>query len=269
MIDLTNHDIKKENRQSSKGNQMKWLKDGVWYKADYTGYEGLAEYVVSSLLGTSTLDSDAYQIYQTEKIQYQFAEYLGCRSKNFLPEGWQMITLERLFMGTYGESLHKSIYAIRDIEERIRFLVNQVIRITGLENFGAYICNLMTIDALFLNEDRHTHNIAVLLDEEGQYRYCPIFDNGGCLMSDTTMDYPIGVDVETLMKNVGAKTFCRRFDDQLDAAEALYGCSVKFDFDEKTVEQILNDELYYPTEVKERVLEILSEQRRKYQYLFK
>ena len=50
MIDLTNTEIKDENRQSSKGNQMKWLKNDVWYKADYTGYEGLAEYIVSYLL---------------------------------------------------------------------------------------------------------------------------------------------------------------------------------------------------------------------------
>ena len=66
--------------------------------------------------------------YHVEKIQYQYAQYLGCRSDNFLPEGWQMITLERLFMNEYGQSLYKSIYAILDIEERIKFLVNQMVR---------------------------------------------------------------------------------------------------------------------------------------------
>ena len=269
MIDLSNIEMKEEKRQSSKGNQMKWLKDGLWYKADYTGYEGLAEYVVSTLIKTSNLAGDAYQLYETEQIQYQFAKYLGCKSKNFLPEGWQMITLERLFMNTYGQSLNSSIYTIRNLEERVKFLIDQVKRITGLEEFGKYICNLMTIDALFLNEDRHTHNIAVLMDSEGHYRYCPIFDNGGCLLSDTTIDYPIGVGVEKLMRTVTAKTFCQSFDEQLDVAEALYGHSLKFDFRVEDIEQILEDELYYPMEVKMRVLEILKEQRRKYQYLFK
>lgn len=268
MIDLTNAKIKDENRQSSKGNQMKWLKDGVWYKADYTGYEGLAEYVVSALIKTSNLADDAYQLYETEQIQYQFAKYLGCKSENFLQEGWQMITLERLFMNIYGESLNKSIYTIQSIEKRLQFLVNQVIRITNLKDFGKYICNLMTIDALFLNEDRHTHNIAVLMDTKGQYQYCPIFDNGGCLLSDTTIDYPMGIEVENLMKEVHSKTFCRSFDEQLDVAEDLYGRSLKFDFDEKVVEQLLDDEIYYPEEAKERIIEILREQRRKYQYLF-
>lgn len=35
---------------SSKGNQLKWERQGIWYKADYTGYEGLSEYMVSELL---------------------------------------------------------------------------------------------------------------------------------------------------------------------------------------------------------------------------
>lgn len=179
-----------------------------------------------------------------------------------------MITLERLFMNTYGESLNKSIYTIQNIEERLQFLVNQVIRITNLKDFGKYICNLMTIDALFLNEDRHTHNIAVLMDTKGHYSYCPIFDNGGCLLSDTTIDYPMGIGVEKLMKEVHSKTFCRSFDEQLDVAEALYGRSLKFDFDEKTVEQILDDEINYSKEVKMRIIEILREQKKKYKYLF-
>ena len=32
---------------SSKGNQLKWFDGDSWYKADYAGYEGLAEYVCS------------------------------------------------------------------------------------------------------------------------------------------------------------------------------------------------------------------------------
>ena len=40
---------------TSKGDQRKWKVDGIWYKADYMGYEGLAEVLVSSLLGKSSL----------------------------------------------------------------------------------------------------------------------------------------------------------------------------------------------------------------------
>lgn len=117
-----------------------------------------------------------------------------------------------------------------------------MVRITGLEEFGSYLCKLMVIDALFLNEDRHTHNIAVLLDSEGQYRYCPIFDHGGCLLSDTTLDYPLGVEIEALIKNVEAKTL----------AEAL-----------------TSNWTQLKSCMEKRVFDILCIQKRKYQYLFK
>ena len=42
--------IRTNDRQSSKGNQLKWENEGIWYKADYTGYEGLVEYMISHLL---------------------------------------------------------------------------------------------------------------------------------------------------------------------------------------------------------------------------
>lgn len=47
MIELFEQNIRTNDRQSSKGNQLKWENEGIWYKADYTGYEGLAEYMIS------------------------------------------------------------------------------------------------------------------------------------------------------------------------------------------------------------------------------
>lgn len=269
MLELSNAEMRSENRKSSKGNQMKWLKEDHWYKADYTGYEGLAEYIVSNLLKYSNLEDRAFQIYTTEKIKYNHAEFVGCKSDNFLPERWQMITLERLFLNYFGHGLHKSIYTISNLEERIKFLVNQTERITGLQNFGDYMCRLITLDAFFLNEDRHTHNIAVLLDEEGKYQYCPIFDNGGCLLSDTTLDYPLNIDIETLIQSVESKTFTNKFDDQLDAIEKLYGLKVKFSFILSDIHELLEKEMYYPAEIKQRVEAIMRYQMRKYAYLFK
>ena len=35
---------------TSKGDQLKWKIDDRWYKADYMGYEGLSEVLVSDLL---------------------------------------------------------------------------------------------------------------------------------------------------------------------------------------------------------------------------
>lgn len=61
MVELFEQDMKAD--RSSKGNQLKWENGGVWYKADYTGYEGLAEYMVAGLLAYSTLMPEEYVIY--------------------------------------------------------------------------------------------------------------------------------------------------------------------------------------------------------------
>ena len=66
MVTLFEQDIKTNDRQSSKGNQLKWENDGIWYKADYAGYEGLAEYMISNLLQKSSLLPEEYAVYQTE-----------------------------------------------------------------------------------------------------------------------------------------------------------------------------------------------------------
>ena len=57
MIELFEQDIVTNDRQSSKGNQLKWKNKDIWYKADSIGYEGLTEYVISNLLLKSTLSN--------------------------------------------------------------------------------------------------------------------------------------------------------------------------------------------------------------------
>lgn len=50
MIELFAQNIRTNDRQSSKGNQLKWENEGIWYKADYTGYEGLADYYIGTAI---------------------------------------------------------------------------------------------------------------------------------------------------------------------------------------------------------------------------
>lgn len=268
MIELFEQDVRTEGRQSSKGNQTKWENNGIWYKGDYTGYEGLTEYVVSRLLGYTELKPQEYVVYDTEEIRYKRQIYRGCKSRNFLPEGCSLITLERLFENCCGVGLNKCIYRIRDHKERLRFLVEQTERYTGLTDFGGYMSKLLTVDTLFLNEDRHTHNIAVLRDRQGEYQYCPIFDNGAGLLADTTMDYPLSANLEELIEEARPKTFCQSFDEQLDIAEELYGQKLHFFCGKKEIEAILDEEAYYPAEIRQRVRELLLLRYRKYRYLF-
>ncbi|MDE7202651.1 MAG: hypothetical protein K2O91_12310 [Lachnospiraceae bacterium] len=268
MVKLFEQNIRTNERQSSKGNQLKWVNNDIWYKADYTGYEGLAEYVISGLLSHSNLNPQEYVTYQTEKIHYRQTQYRACKCPNFLPESWKLIALERLFQSIYGKSLNKAIYSINDLTDRMCFLVDQTIRITGLKDFGSYMSKLLTVDALFLNEDRHTHNIAVLLDDARYYHYCPIFDNGAALLSDTTMDYPMNAGLNELLEKPRAKTISQDFDEQLDIAEKLYGQHIKFSYSIAEVDALLSNEIYYPDNIKQRVRDLIIMQRRKYQYLF-
>lgn len=267
MVELFEQDIRKNDRQSSKGNQIKWENNGIWYKADYTGYEGLAEYMISHLLAKSTLSENEFVRYDLEEIKYNGVIYKGVKSGCFLKDGWQIVTLERLFHNFFGESLYKSIYKIAEHENRLRFLVEQVERMTGLKDFGIYLNKLFTIDAFFLNEDRHTHNIAVLMSEKGEFSYCPIFDNGAGLLADTTMDYPLGGDVYSLMKQSQAKTISSDFDEQLDLSEAAYGENIKFKFTKKDVRVLLENVTGYSEEEKYRVETIIYMQMLKYGYL--
>jgi len=268
MIELFDQQIKQLDRHSSKGNQLKWENDGFWYKADYTGYEGLAEYVVSQLLQYSSLKPDEFVRYEIEEIKYKNRFFIGAKSKSILQNGWQIITLERLFSVRFGESLYTSIWNIDNTKDRILFLCEQMKRITGRNDFGPYLVKLLTIDAFFLNEDRHTHNIAVLMNEMGEIQYCPIFDNGACLLADTKMDYPLGEDIYQLIDSVKAKTVDTDFVEQVSAVDALFGQQIKFSFTKEIVEKILDNALAYSTEERERVKRVIFEQMRKYSYLF-
>ena len=263
MVELFEQNIRTNTRQSSKGNQLKWENESIWYKADYTGYEGLAEYVISHLLKYTNLNEDEYVLYEPEQIKYKRQIYNGVRSRAFIDEDWQIITLERLFKNVYNESLTSVLWHMSDVKERLEFLVNAIKNITGLNNWGEYICRLFTIDAFFLNEDRHMHNIAVLMNGKGEYKY------GAGLLSDTTMDYPMEQDIYQMISEVKSKSVSQDFDEQLDVAENLYGQNLQFLFTKKNVSDIVNSADMYPLEERKRVELIIYSQMNKYKYLFR
>lgn len=267
MTELFSTDFQSDTRHSSKGNQLKFEGNHFWYKADYLGYEGLAEYTVAKLLRFSTLDSAEYADYELEQITYNGQVFNACRSADFT-DGWQLITLERLLKQVYGQGLNQIVYAVPDHTERLRTLTGLVGRVTGIESFGVYIAKLMTIDAFFLNEDRHAHNLAVLTKDLKSFRLCPVFDNAAALLSDTTLDYPEGKDPLELKAHARPKTFCDSFDEQLDIAESLYGRHIRFHFGYNEVKAVLDRAEIYSPAVRRRVLDLIMSQRSKYSYLF-
>lgn len=251
---------------SSKGNQTKWFLGDFWYKADGLGYESLSESVCSDILAYSTIGG--VTMYEPVRIRYEGGVYRGCRSRNFKEQDEILVPVERLYRSYAGGSLAQDIMKMRDVAFKIRFMVDFVCRATGLEQFGPYLTAMLEMDAFFLNEDRHTNNIAVLYNEGKQsYRLCPYFDMGMSLCADTRGDYPLDVDYLQCMKRVRAKPFSRDFDEQADAAEELYGKQLEFRITANQMARMAENHKdgYDKAEV-DRVTGIVRQQARKYQH---
>lgn len=267
MVDLSNTLPIVTHSHTSKGNQTKWLYKGIWYKADHMGYEALSEVVVSELLKKSNIEN--FVVYKPVEINYQGEMFRGCESNNFKEKDQYIIPLERLHRMTVGVGLAGTLVHKDETEARIKYTADFVEAETGLRDVGKYITILTEIDAFFLNEDRHTNNIAVIRNEKTkEFSLAPIFDNGLSVLSDIH-DYPIENDVYKCITEVRAKPFNISFDEQLDAAESLYGCHLKFDFTNKDVSRILAGfKGVYHDEILRRVETVIFQQMRKYSYFF-
>ena len=252
---------------TSKGDQPKWQLDGKWYKADHMGYEALAEVVVSQLLKQSNVPD--FVEYRPVLIQYQGKEIPGCVSKNFRRKDEMLVSFERLHRTYKGRGLAAALGGINEPQGRIRYTIDFIEQTTGLTGVGKYLTLLLELDSFFLNEDRHTNNLAVIRNEKTkEFRLCPIFDNGLALLSDLN-DYPLDKDVYDCIKCVRAKPFDLDFNMQVEAAEELYGMQLNLSFSRKEVSKELKfvTELY-GEKIYCRVEQVLFEQMRKYQVYF-
>lgn len=252
---------------TSKGDQPKWQLDGKWYKADHMGYEALAEVVVSQLLKQSNVPD--FVEYGPVLIQYQGKEIPGCVSKNFRRKDEMLVSFERLHRTYKGRGLAAALGGINKPQGRIRYTIDFIEQTTGLIGVGKYLTLLLELDSFFLNEDRHTNNLAVIRNEKTkEFRLCPIFDNGLALLSDLN-DYPLDKDVYDCIRCVRAKPFDLDFNVQVEAAEELYGMQLNLSFSRKEVSKELKfvTELY-GEKIYCRVEQVLFEQMRKYQVYF-
>lgn len=253
---------------TSKGNQLKWRYNNFWYKADYMGYEGAAETVVSQLLAKSTISVPVVK-YEPVQMKYHGKLYNGCRSENFLPEGTHLLPLEKLYRQYTGKSLALDLVRYDSAEAKIEYVVEQTELYTGLKDFGAYLTAMLEVDAFFLNEDRHTNNIAVLYAPAAdKYGFCPLFDHGLALLADTTLDFPLEKNIEQCLQQIEAKPFSTSFDEQIDAAEALYGIQFHFSFDKIDIPLSMEPLLkFYSAPICGRIEALFRRQMRHYAYL--
>lgn len=179
MFDITLDDDKIVNIDgTSEGTQVKFYDDGWWYKTDICD-EGVVEYLVSKLLTFSTLKKNDYIIYEYGKINGKN----GCRSKNFLKPGYELITFDRIHQRITGRKLSAKRTEFETMERYIEYTLDFFIDNLNLDVYN-YLQNTFTLDLLTLNEDRHFNNLAVIADTvKGEYITAPVFDNGKSLLN--------------------------------------------------------------------------------------
>ena len=210
---------------SSKGNQEKWYDSQTdqWYKLDQFGYEALSETLISGLLELSNIEIETpfrFVRYYMERLNVHGRDRTGS-SKNFLKPGQSIVTLSHLFSKQLGESLKHRLEGLPSDKKRIAFLADATADFTGLREFPKYLTMLFELDALFLNDDRHLNNIAVL-EQNGRYDYCPIFDNGAGLLSNTQIS-PMDISPKALIAVLRARPFHTTFTRHMNTVRSLYG----------------------------------------------
>lgn len=194
---------------SSKGTQLKFFKDNIWYKRDSMGYEGKAEALCSLLMQCS--DIPEFVTYEECRINGRS----GCCSKNFLQNGEECITLQRLYEFHKGGQLNDAVLKYEKVEERIAYVLEFVEKATGL-CLREYLSKLLTLDMLTLNIDRHFHNICVIRREDHTYRTAPVFDNGAALLSNFSI-FPVDCELEDNIDRAVAAPFSGSFELQAKA----------------------------------------------------
>ena len=105
-IDLTAAVREPIQGHTSKGDQPKWRRGNLWYKADHMGYEALAEVVVSRLLEKTNVPE--FVRYDPALIRYEAGEAPGCVSRSFQGGQEMLVPFERLHAPTRGGGWRRS-----------------------------------------------------------------------------------------------------------------------------------------------------------------
>lgn len=215
---------------SSEGTQVKYYKDGKWFKQDLNGYESNSEYIISCLLDCSNISN--YVSYEKCLINGKD----GCVSKSFLGHDESFITFERLHQSYTGRHMLDEVMLLNSPEEKIRYVKDFISTNTGLD-VSSYLSDIFSLDALTLNYDRHFNNLGIIYDSlNDKYHEAPIFDNGAGLLSNISR-FPFFNSIEENILNVIGQPICSNLD-----LQAYYaGITLKVDYDlfERTYLSIL------------------------------
>ena len=284
---------------TSRGNQEKWFdtEKNLWYKADGGCFEALAEAVSSEVLRNFTnaarLPGISVANYWVDTAEVHGLKRVVSVSENFKREDESLITANTILKNSLGTGYLEEFNRRTSLKERIRLLVDameeatgmQNIRLhdlmdfnrafqqydtpeeaTGMQNMGEYLTTLFEIDALFLNQDRHLNNIALIRDRS-RYKPCPIFDCGDSFLLDFAL-YSPEIESRAYLTKAQCLPFKSRFTQTVHTAQTLYGKQLAVNIDKTGIDTILDKYLcYYPKQfhflLKERIETVLIKQQKK------
>ena len=205
---------------SSAGTQPKYYENGYWYKTDRNGYEGKAEYLCSMVLSCSNVKE--YVTYEPCMINGR----QGCRAKSFLKPSETFISFQRLYDMYEGGSLSERIMPMNRVEDRIGFVLSFIAEYAQAD-CASYLSDILSLDMLTLNTDRHFHNLGIITDaESGKSRPAPVFDNADALLASYAKFDP-EEPFEKLIEEVYAQPFSANHEIQAQAA----GITLRIDYD--------------------------------------
>lgn len=195
--------------RDSNGSQEKYLYNGKWFKVNSTGNEALAEKLVSDIL-ECVCEKPYFVRYEMCTVNGK----LACVSDNFLSDGEQFISFQKLYYSKKHSILSDDIMAFDDVKARRHFLLETLNAITGID-LGVYVDYTLCLDALTLNPDRHFFNMGVIKTQNG-FRVAPIFDNGQALGLKWNITPP-DIDIEECVQTLATATLSGSPDLQLMA----------------------------------------------------
>ena len=197
-----------------------------------------------------------------EWLNVHGVERTGCVSRNFLRQGESLITINRLLSNHIGQPLRGKLSHLTSDTKRKDYMARAAAEYTGLSEFPRYLTLLFEVDSLFCNDDRHLNNIAVIKRSDG-YDYCPIFDNGAGLMSNTQVSQ-MDIAPKALIAALRARPFNTTFTRQMNSARGLFGKQLAMPkLDGASIIAVLRPLLlYYPERdrgyITDRVIDCIS-----------
>lgn len=164
---------------SVNGQQTKGCVSGKWYKLDKYGYESAAEALCADM--NYALGVQEYTEYRECVISQNNMPMAACVSDDFSLPGYKIVTLEEL---AAFKGLRDKLNALSGAEP-VQFLADFLAiaeEILGSSDVKDYILDLLWLDCLYYNIDRHINNFSFYLGKD--VRFVPYYDFGAALFSD-------------------------------------------------------------------------------------